>query len=188
MSKKLSNLTSFILPCINVLGQEVPNAPQLSRIVTKLFSELHCVPETLTNKVLVLNLSDKQLSNLRKEMSSSTLSFNIKFQDCDERACGVWDNKKHILSSERPTIPVSSGKTPGFVVYIYNGIPILSFLSYSSNFNNWAERINLRKSMNVRTSDPSTHYVYRESAEETGLLWISPIIKHGGDPKEFLKV
>lgn len=188
MSKKLSNLLNFIIPCLNVLGQEIPSPVKLSRTVTKLLSELKEVPETLSNRVSILELSELQLKNVFNEMSASTLSFNILFSECDDKACGVWDNKKHNFKSERPTIPVIGGKTPGFIVYVHNGIPILAFLTYSSNFNNWAERIRLRKSSNVRTSDPSTHYVYRESAEETGLLWISPILKHGGDPKKFLKV
>lgn len=182
MGKKLSQLESCILPCVRVLAPKhngTAELASLSNTVSSLFCALSCKPEVLANKVQIRQLSSNGLKLLENDLKSRTFSFNIVFggSNIAEKAWGGWVNKQSPKSrSERPILAVVDGETVGYVVYLYNNVPVLAVMSYSKNFNSWADRIGLRKTMKPSTSDPSTHFVFWDKAFESGLVWVSPLI------------
>lgn len=181
MSVKLSQLEQTVLPIIRGLKTlEVP-ASRKSCIATEIFREIQGCKPNNSNKIWIIEVSQVSADLIFKDANAETFSFNLLF---DDQSVGMacYGHVNHgQFSSERPQIQVTAGKAPGFIVYTYLGNPIAAFLVYGSNLNNWAGRIGLYRSMFRRTDHPSSHYVRREIAEQSGLLWISPIAKQGGN-------
>lgn len=125
------------------------------------------------HRVIVTTLCDEAARLLKEEGKAKTFSFNIMMEQCETLVCyDAWGTR--YVASGRPMLPVFRGKSPGFCVFVH-GTEILAAVNmYHSNFNQWAERIGLRKTMKPRTSHPSTHFVYTKEAVESGLLWINP--------------
>ncbi|MGL4353012.1 MAG: hypothetical protein ACRCTP_03600 [Aeromonas popoffii] len=181
MSVKLSQLEQTVLPIIRGLKSlEVPFSRK-SFLATEIFREIQGrAKANSSNKIFIVEVSQVGADLIFKDANAETFSFNLLFDDqCVGLACYSHVNLGQ-FSSERPPVQVVSGKTPGFIVYTFQGNPIAAFLMYGSNLNNWAGRIGLYRSMHRRTEHPSSHYVRREWAEESGLLWISPVAKQGG--------
>lgn len=126
-------------------------------------------------RVIVSTLTDEAARLLKDELKAKTFSFNIAMEQCEHMVCfdTWWNGHKH-LSSGRPKLPVLRGKSPGFCVFVHDNEILAAVNMYHSNFTQWADRIGLRKSMQPRTSMPSSHYVFAKEARETGLLWINP--------------
>lgn len=179
MSVKLAQLTQTVLPILR--GLSCFNDPDLrGDITTNIFREMTGGVPKPSNRVQVIEVSELTADLIFKDANAETFSLNLNF---DRESVGLACHELHRpgqFSEARPRIPVNSGKTAGFVVYTYRSNPIAAFLMYGSNLNNWAGRIGLRQSMHRRTAHPSSHFVRREWAEESGLLWISPVAKQGG--------
>jgi len=177
MSKKLSQLVNFVVPYVRVMtgtsAETALSINQIGRYITAFMREVHGLPDNITSRVLIRELSDYEYELLKNERNTKTFSFNIDFKNSEGMLCyETWFNPLERLTC-RPMIPVISGDCPGFVVFIYQGLVRVALMTYSKSFNQWSDRIGLRKSMNTRTAEPSTHYVYKEEAINSGLLWFS---------------
>lgn len=181
--QKLSTLTNHIIPLLSTL-----TAPRLSTGLpfiddTKACSELlsdylhRMYPNTKdigSLKVEIVVVSDEVAKQFAKEVELSTFSFDIEFVACRRLACYEWRSKFETIGGGRPIITIRSGKTPAFLIFVDGNLdPLVAFNLYHKNFNMWAQRIDLRATMKQRTNNPSTHYVYRQLAEDAGLLWFN---------------
>lgn len=180
MSVKLAQLEQTVLPIVKGLKSlEVPPSRK-SFLATEIFREMQGGKLNQSNKIWIVEVSEVGADLIFKDANAETFSFNLLFDDQSVGMACYGHCNPGQFSSERPTIQVVAGKTPGFIVYTFKGNPITAFLMYGSNLNNWAARIVVRQSMHRRTEHPSSHFVRRDWAEESGLLWISQVAKQGG--------
>lgn len=187
MSVKKSQLESKVVPIIQgllrggVRSKFSPNTEGASRcdnfigsVATEIVSGMYgSEGAKKQHRVIVTTLSDEAATLLKDEGKAKTFSFNIMMEQCETLVCyDAWGTR--FVASGRPLLPVFRGKSPGFCVFIHGSEILAAVNMYHSNFNQWADRIGLRKTMKARTSMPSTHFVYTKEATESGLLWINP--------------
>ena len=185
--KKKSSLETIVLPLIETINDNIDCASwswtSKSRFVTK---ALRCMKGKSqaydsSTRVTVRELSQIQYSQILKEYNSPSFSFNMKFVDCEKYKCSSWMNKYRVCDDNRPTLIVLRGECFGFNVFTYKGVPVFGIMMYSKSFETWANRIGLKNSFCDNSANPSTHYVTKEHAIESGLLWVSPTVISGVD-------
>lgn len=189
MSVKKSQLENKVVPIVQgllragVRSKFSPNADGVSRCdsfignaATEIVSGMYGSSEGAKkqHRVIVTTLRLETARLLKSEANSAkTFSFNILMDQCENLVCYDAWGTRHV-GSGRPVLPVFRGKSPGFCVFVYEEEVLAAVNMYHSNFNQWADRIGLRKSMVARTDMPSTHYVYMDTAIKSGLLWFNP--------------
>lgn len=189
MSVKQSHLTKYVIPLVegmlsssNVQTELVFSPSRLGITVTTLLHHLLGKSESREPhlKVVVHELSDTAFEIINSK--SDTFSFNIRFLNSENSKCFQWFNGVP-QQSERVCVPVISGQTPGFVVFVYKKTVVAAFCIYATNFNQWADFIGLRRTTKPATKNPSTHFVWKDKAIESGLLWFSPNLDSIGGAK-----
>lgn len=187
MSVKKSQLETKVVPIIQgllrggVRGKFSSNVEGAARcdnfigsVATEIVSAMYgSEGAKKQHRVIVTTLNDEAAALLKDEGKAKTFSFNIKMEQCETLVCyDAWATR--FVANGRPLLPVFRGKSPGFCVFVHGSEILAAVNMYSSNFNQWADRIGLHKTMKARTSMPSTHFVYTKEAVESGLLWINP--------------
>lgn len=181
--KKVSALKNHIIPFLNILtrpsleeGQPFcHDVKKLSQLCSLYMHELYPdVKEIGALHVEIVVVDDKVAKQFAKESDLQTFSFDIDFVASSRLSCYEWRSKFETKGEGRPLVTVKSGLTPAFLIFAdYNLQPLVCLNMYYKNFNSWAKRIGLRGTRVQRTENPSTHYVYREKAQELGLLWFN---------------
>lgn len=185
--KKKSSLETIVLPLIETINNNIDcsswNWTSKSRFITSALRMMKGKSQAYdsSTRVTVRELSQTQYSQILKEYNSPSFSFNIKFVDCDKYKCCSWINKYRLPDDNRPTLIVLRGECFGFNVFTYKGVPVFGIMMYSKSFETWASRIGLKLSFNDKAANPSTHYVSKDTAIESGLLWVSPTVVSGVD-------
>lgn len=183
MMKKVSALKNHIIPFLNVLTRPslktgypfCSDEKELSNLCSHYMYELYPdVKDIGSLKVEIVVVDDTVAKQFAKESELQTFSFDIEFIASSRLACYEWRSKFETKGEGRPLVTVKSGLTPAFLIFVdYNLQPLVCMNMYYKNFNSWAERIGLKGTRVQRTENPSTHYVYREKAQELGLLWFN---------------
>lgn len=182
--KKLSQFVEKIIPLLSAAssvdlgtGQQLyqGSIENLSKLITAYLKNLYSYKDQncLNTEIVVVN--DSVAKQFSREINLSSFSFDIDFVDCGDLKCNQLRSKFEYTGSEgRPVITITAGRTPAFLVFVdANLVPLVCFNLYHKNMTAWAGRIGLRGTRKQRTDNPSTHFVFREHAESTGLLWMN---------------
>lgn len=179
--KKIKQVRDTIVPLMRAyntidLATGEPHVPRLeqSKLLSLSIEHLYGVnPKCCT--VEIQELDDEIVEQIIGEESRSTFSFDIVFNKCEGLKCAEWRSKWEPTDKVgRPRITIDQGSVPAYIVYVdKHYVPVVIVNMYTSNFNLWAERIGLRGTMEQRTDNPSTHFVYKGRATDKGLVWFN---------------
>lgn len=187
--KKMSRIESILVPALRTAmkprmdsSEPIIAKDQVSLFLTHFLDANYPSPKGLSkNVVQVKTLTKAQQDLIEKEYSNdcSTLSFDILFKNCLGKACyelkGDFERDTWLEDTNpRPSITFVNGKAPAYIAFVtedYKEV-VMVLNVYNKNLKQWAEKIDLRKTK-YRSSTPTSHYIFREKAIESGFLWFN---------------
>lgn len=198
--KKLSQFVDKIVPLISAAAEPdmlkgntlyKGEIDDLSRLISQFLKNTYDYKDKNCLNVELVLVSDEVAEQFSKELDFRSFSFDVKFEDCQGLLCTNWRSRWEPSSENgRPVVTVRHGQTPAFLVFVDGNLsPLVCMNLYHKDFNAWAKRIDLRGTRQQRTNNPSTHFVYREHAEEVGLLWFNrDTLRHYSEIKSIGKL